>query len=154
MADFSGIACKKCLPKEKLDRRDEFTGLWDVAWDTDDNRIAVCTNCGFIRPYPRRQARVDQITPSQQRQIDFIKGWFEKRMLYGEQTELYRFEVELWETGKVHVWAETTESYLTSNGVMLLIGRRGGITILSAIGLSKVFNKKYYAKKFGGRIGQ
>jgi len=139
---MKSIVCKNCLPEEYQHKADQLTGFWDVDRAAG---VARCANCGFKRTFVSRKKKTNQMTPSQERQIEAVQEWFKS---YFRKAELAKVETELWTEagGKVHVVVETTDHPLTCNGVSLLIGRRGGIEILFTTGIGDVHDKKFYEK--------
>lgn len=146
------IPCPNCIPEENIKKYPNAKSLWEVYGD-----VAECTNCGFERPYIRRKAKTDKITPSQQKAIDrirdYFKDWREWDNAY-KHNELHKFEVELTDYGTVFVSVEDVENYLIQRGGHFSIGRRGGIRVHSTYGLgSYEGQKEHYAKMLGGKVG-
>lgn len=112
-------------------------------WEIWGNR-AHCTNCRYNRPFHRRRGHNGKMTPSQQETIDRVTAWFKR---YFRKESLFEVVTEFRPgTGHVHLKVQTTDHPLTSDGAWFSIGRRGGLTVLVTIGLSRVHDKKFYAK--------
>jgi len=139
-----GPTCKNCAPQDEewwAKHGHKRLGFWDT-WSEEG--VAICANCGHKRPYHKRKAKKDTITPSQQKQVDRLKWFFtEKEWPYGEEPT--QFDVALQEeTGWVYVTVETSDNLMTQTGGHFKIGRRGGLEILSVRGLHK--NNKQHAE--------
>jgi len=137
------IECSKC----KGD-------LWDM-WGT----TARCSNCGYERPYHRRNSRDDKVTPSQERALQVIKKYFDgsKFSLDGEATtEITKWKTELQKgTGIYYISVEIGSGNIWSlDGGHFGITRRGAIRVLSVYRVSA--DKGYQAhiaKMVGGKVG-
>lgn len=126
--------------------------IWDIWGD-----VLQCSNCWVKRPYHKRERGTD-ITPSQQKSVDKIRALFDGSRFSDDRKptkELHKFEVKMQaETGFCYVSVDTHENILISEGGHFVIGRRGGIKVLSDFHLGDHdFWKKHYAKMLGGKVG-
>jgi len=100
--------------------------------------VAECTNCRYERKYISRQARVDQMTPSQEKMVKAIREYFESK----NDKPLARFETVLLQYGTVSVSVRTDDHPFLVTGGHFFVGRRGKLECLDAYDLWDDDHKK------------
>jgi hypothetical protein len=138
---ISSIVCKKC--KNDL-------------WKNEYDGFLHCTNCSFKRKYIKHEPRTDSITKSQKQQIKAITHYFDGSQYStdGQPTKkiaLAKYELKY--AGKLYFTIETEGGLWVKDGGSFLIGRRGGLTVLSTARFDSDYDSdiKHLAKILGGK---
>lgn len=99
--------------------------LWDIRHNySDGSETASCSNCHYKRLFRRRLPGA-HMTPSQRDSVERIRHHFGRH----NSGELYRFDVEMSETGSAIVSLCTTGEWYSDEYILAFIGRRGAIAI-------------------------
>ncbi len=129
--------------------------IWDILDDT-----AKCWNCGYKRPFYRRNSRDDSVTPSQKKSAKKIRQYFDGSLFSQDSEptrEITKLKTTLQQnTGIYYVSIKTKPgNVLTLDGGYFAIGRRGAIRVLSRYRVSKTEKEdmKHIAKMIGGKVG-
>lgn len=120
--------------------------IWDVLRWKD---VAECSNCLYQRPFHSKTRGTHQ-TPSQTKALERAKAYFQGWVTIGELT----VETSM-QDGLLFARIHTHENCLVDYGGHLMIGRRGGITVLGSYGFGIGQDDercRHFAKMLGGRV--
>jgi len=123
----------------------------NTLWDIENWRgKAKCGNCRYERDFHRRE-RGEEQTPSQTKKMKWILSWFKNNRIYGSHELTYETTMQ---NGLLFAQIHTHDLWNLDDGVHVMIGRRGGVTVLSAYGPMKFeeSNRRHLAKMLGGKV--